>query len=89
MNASPVELLSAAKVSSAVAAIEAAVKIASVPPLSPAVKSILPISSPDTISSSSDSKFNTIGKLSPVASCDSFKPTSGTCVNITSWSLPN
>ncbi len=78
MNASPVELLSAAKVSSAVAAIEAAVVIASVPPLSPAVKSILPISSPLARSSSSDFRFNTIGLSSPEAVCVNVNPVSAT-----------
>ena len=61
LNTMSVWLLSAAKVLSASASIDAAVAIASVPSLSPAVKVILPITSPSAIASSSDLRFKTTG----------------------------
>jgi len=78
LKLSLVALLSAAKVSSATASIPAAVAIASVPPESPAVKLIVPITSPTVISSSSDFKLSIIGLLSPAAVCVNVNPTSAT-----------
>jgi hypothetical protein len=77
-NATKLSFKTAAKVSSAIADIPAAVRIASVPPESPAVKLIVPMTSSAIISSSSDFKLNIIGVLSPAAVCVNVNPTSAT-----------
>ncbi len=72
------------------ASIPAATKIASVPvPSSGAWKLIAPRTSSAAISVSPVCSVNTKGLSSPVAADLKNRPSSGSCVTTTSWSLPN